>query len=193
MDLTIDKLKSIAIKIPNRAGSGYVKLPVNIDGQYFAFRFYSEKYLPRTNDQIHTHTYNFHSKTIKGTLRNIIYDVVPTDEPSDFYLTAGICRAGEFDNPETVEQNVSVIEKEQFTTSPGEEYTLENHIFHRIAFDTEAVITLLRPMVASRDAPKNCCQYVIDRKIGPVDPWEEKLTVPQCWEIISECLNESST
>ena len=190
MDLTIDQLKRQAFRPPNRAGSGYIKLPVLIDGEFFAYRFYSEIAHPRTNDQVHTHTYDFRSKTIKGTLRNIIYDVIPTDEPSDFYLTEGICRSNEFENHITVNQNVIVTEKEQFTTSVGEEYVLENHVFHRIRFDTPSVITLLQPIVAdmSKRQEKGCCQYVIDRNIGPVDPWGIELTVQECWEIIRECL-----
>lgn len=182
--ITIDTLRKQSFKPPRRSGTGYIKLQCNIDGQYFAYRFYNNIYYPRSLDQIHTHRATFKSTTLHGTLRNIIYTVSPTDEEAQYFLTQGWCMAKEFANHEIREENVEVKVEREFTTSVGEGYTLESDIFHRIEFDTPSVITKIQPLRTKNIPP----YYVVDREVGWLDPWCETLPPDKCWEVIDWCL-----
>ena len=183
--ITIDELRKNAIHRPGRAGTGYIKLKATIDGKYCAYRFYNNEFYPRSLDQIHTHSSTFHSITLRGTLRNIIYDIAPTDKETQYFLTQGKCQKEEFVNHEIIEQNVDATISREFTTSVGESYTLESDIFHRIEFDTPAVITLITPIEWATIEP----YYIINREVGHLNPWNHTLSENHCWEVIRYCLN----
>jgi hypothetical protein len=182
--LTIEQLTTNMTRKPARSGTGYIKMKTFEDGEYWSYRFYNSDFYPRSLDQIHTHGSTFHSYTLKGTLRNIIYDVTPTDEPTQYYQTQGRCSASAFKDRVTTYENVNVSVVNEFTTSEGEDYILDSHIFHRIAFDTPVVITRLQVV----DKAPVCPSYVIDREVGNINPWESTLSVNECWDVIRHCL-----
>ena len=183
--ITIDELRKNATHKPGRSGTGYIKLKANIDGKYCAYRFYNNEFYPRSLDQIHTHGSTFHSITLKGTLRNIIYEIEPTDESTQYYQTQGACASVAFKDHKLIHENVTANITNEFTTSENEDYTLESHIFHRIAFDTPAVITLITPIKRAAIEP----YYIINREVGNLDPWDHNLSANYCWEVIRYCLD----
>jgi len=183
--ISIDNLGKTAVTKPVRSGTGYIKLKTFEDGEYYSYRFYNNDFYPRSLDQMHTHSSTFHSTTLKGTLRNIIYAVTPADESTQYYQTQGRCAAGAWKDHKIVHENVDVSIDKEFTTSEGDDYVLDSNVFHRIKFDTPVVITRLQ-VVAKAPVPP--C-YVIDREVGYLNPWDHKLSAVHCWEVIRHCLS----
>lgn len=183
--IAIEHLTTNMVKKPVRAGTGYIKLKTFENGEYYVYRFYNNDFYPRSIDHAHTHSTTFHSTILKGTLRNVIYDVKPTDKPTQYYLTQGGCGFNTWQTHQMIHENVEVSIAEEFTKSEGEDYTLDSTIFHRIIFDTPAVITRLRIVEKAPIAP----YYVIDRKADDTNPWNDTLSTLQCWDVIRYCLS----
>lgn len=178
---TIDELRKLAGDMkPSFCGTGALKLKTTAG----AFRFYNEKLIPRHNNEIHTHTYGFNSKILKGTLRQVFYDVVESDQETNYQLTEGVCKKG--CPPEVIIENVEIIETLRTDTCAGSEYTIQSTVFHEVEFMTDSIITILNPFVKG-PVPR----FVRDKTIGYICPWgDTRITPNECWEIIEVMLND---
>jgi hypothetical protein len=176
-----DDLKKIAKKRPSFCGTGAIKLKTT-EG---TFRFYNEKLIPRHNREIHSHTYGFKSQIVKGTLRHIFYDVVESEEETQYQLTEGECRKG--CPPEVIAENVNIIEILRTDMCAGTEYTICPEMYHEVDFVTDSVVTIINPFIKG-PTPR----FVRDKSIGYICPWgDTMLSAAECWEIIDTMLAES--
>jgi len=174
---TIDQFRNLAIKRPRYMGLGTIKLVTRLG----AYRFYCEDILLKTIDRHHTHTFTFRSDILKGTLRNIIYDIVPVEYDTNWQLTQGVCERGS--RPRVIHENIEPTETLRFDTSAGDMYIIDSQVFHKVAFVTDKVITKLTPTEKSVIEP----QFVLNRETekeagGYVDPWGESMEEHKCWE-----------
>ena len=177
--ITIDELRKLVIKLPARSGVGGIKAKT-ADRVY---RFYNEQLIERRTDDVHTHTFGFHSTVEKGVLRNILYDVIVTDEESEYKLVQGKCQKGL--QPPTVAENVIVKETFRTDMPTGTEYQIAQDAFHRVEFVTDSVVTSIVPTFIPTGDPK----YAIEKSAEYVCPWgENKVSPAQCWEIIDTIL-----
>lgn len=178
--ITIDQLRRIKYK-PSYMGLGVIKLRID---ERRAYRFYCDEVAKQTVDQCHTHTFSFESKILKGVLRNITYDVSPVDYETDYRLTQGRC--SQVTPPETTAENVTMTETFRIDSPVGTEFTIDSQTFHRIELVTDKVITLKQ----TTHDPDICPQFVEDKRIGYVNPWEKDIlkTPEQCWEAINYIL-----
>ena len=179
---TIDELRELANgRQPSFCGTGALKLKTTVG----AFRFYNENLIPVHNREIHTHTYGFNSKILKGTLRQIFYDVVESEQETNYQLTEGVCKKG--CPPEVIVENVNVIETLRTDTAAGSEYTIQPTVFHEVEFITDSIVTVINPFVKG-PIPR----FVRDKSIGYICPWgDTKFSHKECWEIIDTMLTES--
>ena len=178
-------LKDNLVAGPIRAGTGHIKLKTFEDGEYYSYRFYNGGFYPRSLVQIHTHSSTFHSTILKGTLRNIVYNVAPTDEPTQYYKTQGKCGFDTFKSRQIIHENVDVSIAEEFTKSEGEDYTFDSDLFHIVTLDTPAVITKLQAVEKATIPP----YYIVDREVGNPNPWTHTLDQAHCWKVIMYCLS----
>lgn len=177
---TIDQLRKTAIKPPRFCGTGGLKL-LTSDG---IFRFYNESLVPINNREIHTHTNSFRSQILKGTLRQVFYDVVESDQETNYQLTEGQCKKG--CQPEVIIENVEIIETLRIDTCAGSEYSLKSTVFHEVEFITDTIITMIDSCVKG-PVPK----FVRDKRIGYICPWGDTFISPkECYEIIEVMLND---
>ncbi len=178
--LSVTELKKEAIKPPKFSGVGGLKLKTN-SGVY---RFYNENLIDRHTDQVHTHTYGFNSIVLKGTLRNIIYNVTSVDEDTQYCLTQGECIKG--CQPDVISENVTVQELFVTDMPVGTTYRIDPTTFHRVEFITDSVVTYLAPPNPHAGNP----MYVMDKSIGYICPWgDTMLSSKDCWEIIDQILS----
>lgn len=178
--LTIDYLRRSAARRPMYMGLGIIKLRTSSRS---AYRFYCDEVAEQTVDQVHTHTFSFNSKILKGVLRNIIYDVTPVDFETDYKLTQGRCSKNT--PPETTVENVTMTETFRIDSPVGTDYFMDSQTFHRIELVTDKLVTFKH----TTDDPEIHPQFVEDKRLGYVNPWANKKTSEQCWEAIKYILD----
>lgn len=178
--ITIDQLRRESKHRPGYMGLGVIKLRVN---DRSAYRFYCDEVARQTIDQIHTHTFSFDAKVLKGVLRNIIYDVTTVDHETDYRLTQGKC---DHTPPPTAFENVEFKETFRIDSPVGTEYSIDSQTFHRIELVTDKVVTFKH----TTHNPDTHPQFVEDKQIEYVDPWADRKTTEQCWEAIAFILRE---
>jgi hypothetical protein len=114
----------------------------------------------------------------------MFYEVVESDEETNYQLTEGECRKD--CPPEVIMENVDVIETLRTDMVAGTEYTIQPEMYHEVEFATESVITILNPFIAG-PTPR----FVRDKSIGYICPWGDTIISPvDCWEIIDTMIND---
>lgn len=178
--ITIDHLRKTQVRKPSFCGTGAIKLKTT-DGKY---RFYNTKLVPQHNREIHTHTYGFKSTILKGTLRHIFYNVIESDEETNYQLTEGECKKG--CPPDVIIENVNPIEILRTDMSAGTDYTIQPEMYHEVEFVTENIVTVINPFVEG-PVPR----FVRDKKVGYICPWgDTNISTEDCWQIIDQILSD---
>lgn len=157
-------------------GLGFVQVKIN---ERFRLHFYAPE-LPPFVESPHDHRYNFVSRVLSGSIKNVTYDLLPGDT---WEVRKESCRPG-----------IKAAEQEPFLMScdlkirnvqfvrAGEEYFMPHQLFHTVR--SQGCVTLL-----DRGPYEKEFAFVASRK-GEIAPCPFSGNIPEerLWEIIERML-----
>jgi len=140
---------------------------------------------------LHTHRENFWSKSLHGSYKNILYDVVPTNYDTGWKQVNIVCQSGK--NPTDVFSNVKVTKMDEFVLEEGKELFHNYSDFHDIELLTDHVITQVK-FDFSPPYPVNYRFNILPKLVVPneaqnINALNNYGNEENNWEIISGILN----
>lgn len=172
--LNIDYLKSNCKRI-YYFGLGFIQVVLSKDERV---HFYTDK-LPTTNEDIHTHRYNFKSTILKGRFTNKKFSIV---EGATHVLKNESCSLDrELTN--NIEIPVSIKHIESITYKEGESYNMFFNEFHSVEYFGDTITHLKRS-----DIITDYAQVIFENGSEEICPFSNKIEDDELWKIIEAML-----
>lgn len=159
-------------------GLGFIQCKVSDSQRY---HFYHPSLLPTVDyeEEAHDHRYDFHSKIIKGSLKNRIYNF-KENNLGQYNLQNESCNPNiKIENHIKVFGDLTLISDK--TYYENDIYFMDNNTFHTV--ESNLAITHL-----TRSEYKKVFANVIRKNnTEKVCPFEKKVSEKECWEFIAQC------
>lgn len=174
--LNIDHLIKNHKRIYN-FGLGFIQIVLSEDTRA---HFYSDS-VPRTNEEIHNHRYNFTSQILKGTFIQEKYLLTPGNT---HILTNESCsKERELNNIINIETGVKLIDKKEY--HQGEVYHLYFNEFHRADYSSNTITFLTRSKIITDYA-----QVIFEQGQEKVCPFESRLEKDVLFQMVEEIIKK---
>ena len=154
--------------------------------------FYSNKYIKAECKFIHTHRENFISEAIYGSYNNILFDIKPSKEETEYLEEWVECwqDGGNF----TIHENVEPIVMDMKVLEEGESMLHKYNDYHDLELCTEHVITKVTFDFSwpypKKYRPKIYPKLVRNKNEKFINAVKDYGKPEDNWEIIREILNE---
>jgi len=176
MNLTIDYLKSCS-KI-HFFGLGFIQVKLNDSVRY---HFYCPD-LPQFTDSPHDHRYWFVSTVLRGSLRNKIWEIDPSEGGRPKIQRYDSCGSGEAPPRLTCEVQAKV--RTEFVVQEGSQYFIPADVFHQVMAVSLPCIT----MIQRGPKEKKFARILEDFDTVPVCPFSKVLEEHILWDHVRSCL-----
>jgi hypothetical protein len=161
-------------------GLGFIQVKL---GATFRMHFYNSN-LPAIVDleEIHNHRYNFHSKVMAGTFRQIMYSVErnPGSEDTEFVLEEESCKQDV--KVMSLPKPVAIHKISEQTYTAGSSYFVDHTLFHQV--QANFAITFLR----RESIMKDNAEVIRKRNAEKICPFSKKIPDAKLWEIVEQML-----
>lgn len=178
-DISVDSLKQYCSDI-HFFGLGFIQVKL---GETFRMHFYNSS-LPAIVDfeEIHNHRYNFHSKVMAGTFRQIMYTFsrAPETEDTEYVLEEESCKEGITASPAMIPVTIRKISEQTF--SAGSSYFVDHSLFHQV-YSNFAITFMTRDTIMKDNA-----EVIRKRNAEKICPFSKKIPQKQLWEIVEQML-----
>lgn len=139
-----DKILDIDYLVKNHKriynfGLGFIQVVLSDDTRA---HFYSGS-VPRTNEEIHNHRYNFTSEIIKGNFIQEKYILVPGD--SHLLTNESCSKERELSNVISIETGVALADRSEYCQ--GETYSIYFNEFHKVDYVGNTITFLTRSKI----------------------------------------------
>ena len=172
--LDINYLQKHCTKI-HAFGLGFIQIKL---GEKERVHVYTpEVTLTSDEEEIHNHRYDFKSTVLKGSLKNKIYKISPSDKGT-FTLVDEAC------NPDVPKSKNQILVLKpllisEFTTTANYSYFLDKDTFHQVQAEKGTITLVERGPVI-----KDMAQIVFSNKQIPTCPFSVNLEESQLWDIV---------
>lgn len=158
-------------------GLGFIQIVLSEDTRA---HFYSDS-VPRTNEEIHNHRYNFTSKILKGNFIQEKYILTPGN--SHFLTNESCNKERELSNIISIETGVKLLDKKEY--GQGESYLLYFNEFHRADYKGNTITFLTRSNIITDYA-----QVLVEQGQEKVCPFENRLEKDALFQMVDEIIKK---
>ncbi len=156
-------------------GLGFIQVILNDSER---IHFYTDE-LPTTNEDIHTHRYNFISTILKGEFRNIKYRLI--DGKTHILKNESCSLEREITNNINIEVGIEVTDISDY--KEGDSYNMFYNELHSVSYKDNTITFLKRS-----DIITDYAQVVFRKNVEEVCPFSTKIDEDRLWDIIKRII-----
>lgn len=176
-ELNIDFLKENHKRI-YYFGLGFIQVVLNKEDR---IHFYTDR-LETTNDDIHTHRYNFKSTILMGSFTNNKYRLIPGDT---HFLKNESCSLDRIiENDISIPVSIELLESK--TYKEGDSYDMFFNELHSVSYTNDTITYLHRSEIITDYA-----QVIFEKNSEEICPFSNKIDDDDIlWSIIEEMIKK---
>lgn len=177
-DISVSSLKQYCSEI-HYFGLGFIQVKL---GETFRMHFYNSTLPAIVNfEEIHNHRYDFFSKVLAGTFRQIFYEVDRNPKfDTEFLLEEESCKEGVMASASPIPVGIKKVSEQ--TLLAGSSYTVSHDLFHQVHANF-AITFLTRGNIVKENA-----EVIRKKGAEKVCPFSKKIPDSQLWSTVESML-----
>ena len=175
-DISINYLKDNHLDI-YYFGLGFIQLKIDLE---FRLHVYHPDLPAFIDKEPHDHRYHFTSKVLKGTMENILYEII-NDSNGEYMVEYETCNTDIKLEDSVVIPNCDIKEVKRFKTEVGESYHIAKNDFHLIRPTYPCVTLLQRGQIETKYA--KVIRKISDEKLCP---FSLEINKDELWQLVED-------